>query len=119
MIAAIIVGIIAGWLAGKLVDGVGFGLIGDLILGLIGGLIGGAIFGSPSGMIGAIVVATIGAAHDGEKPTGEGRQVQINRAPRLLTARARGIVGGRLIPSFCILETNVVRFIPRRPAAPF
>jgi uncharacterized membrane protein YeaQ/YmgE (transglycosylase-associated protein family) len=28
---------------------------------LVGGFIGGAIFGSPNGMIGAIVVATIGA----------------------------------------------------------
>lgn len=62
----IVVGIIAGWLAGKLIRGRGFGLIGDLVLGLLGGLVGGQIFGAlgipgPSGLIGAIVVATVGA----------------------------------------------------------
>ncbi|MGC1679455.1 MAG: GlsB/YeaQ/YmgE family stress response membrane protein [Candidatus Binataceae bacterium] len=67
MIGAIIIGIIAGWLAGKLVRGKGYGIFGDLILGLVGGLIGGWIIRGifnvpgPSGVIGAIVVATIGA----------------------------------------------------------
>jgi uncharacterized membrane protein YeaQ/YmgE (transglycosylase-associated protein family) len=66
MIGAIIVGIIAGWLAGKLVRGEGFGLIGDLVLGLLGGLLCGSLFRAlnvpgPSGVIGTIAVATIGA----------------------------------------------------------
>src|SRR5256886_17548723 len=67
IIAWIIVGLIAGWLAGMLMKGSGYGLIGDLILGLIGALIGGWLFSlilpsaEPSGLIGSIIVATIGA----------------------------------------------------------
>jgi len=67
IIAWIIVGLIAGWLAGLIMKGGGYGLIGDLILGLIGALIGGWLFSlilpsaEPSGLIGSIIVATIGA----------------------------------------------------------
>src|SRR5207244_5828729 len=66
-IAWIIVGLIAGWLAGLIMKGGGYGLIGDLILGLIGALIGGWLFSiilpsaEPTGLIGSIIVATIGA----------------------------------------------------------
>jgi len=67
IIAWIIVGLIAGWLAGVIMKGGGYGLIGDLILGLIGALVGGWLFSlilpsaEPSGLIGSIIVATIGA----------------------------------------------------------
>jgi len=67
IIAWIIVGLIAGWLAGMLMKGSGYGLIGDLVLGLIGALVGGWLFSiilpsaEPSGLIGSIIVATIGA----------------------------------------------------------
>ena len=66
-IAWIIVGLIAGWLAGMIMKGGGYGLIGDLILGLIGALVGGWLFSlilpsaERSGLIGSIIVATIGA----------------------------------------------------------
>jgi uncharacterized membrane protein YeaQ/YmgE (transglycosylase-associated protein family) len=66
MLGAIIIGILAGWLAGKVVRGRGFGLIADLVLGLIGGVIGRWVFQQlaiqgPSGALGALVVATVGA----------------------------------------------------------
>ncbi len=67
IIAWIIVGLIAGWLAGLIMKGGGYGLIGDLILGLIGALLGGWLFSlimpsaEPTGLIGSIIVATIGA----------------------------------------------------------
>src|SRR5256712_13109772 len=67
IIAWIIVGLIAGWLAGLIMKGGGYGLIGDLVLGLIGALVGGWLFSlilpsaEPSGLIGSIIVAPIGA----------------------------------------------------------
>ena len=67
IIAWIIVGLIAGWLAGVIMKGGGYGLIGDLILGLNGALVGGWLFSlimpsaEPTGLIGSIIVATIGA----------------------------------------------------------
>jgi uncharacterized membrane protein YeaQ/YmgE (transglycosylase-associated protein family) len=63
----IIVGLIAGWLAGQIMKGSGYGLIGDLVLGLVGAIVGGWLFGliapaaEPSGFLGSIIVATIGA----------------------------------------------------------
>ncbi len=67
LIAWIIVGLLAGWLTGMLMKGSGYGLLGDLLLGLIGSIVGGWLFGlilpaaEPSGLIGSIIVATIGA----------------------------------------------------------
>jgi uncharacterized membrane protein YeaQ/YmgE (transglycosylase-associated protein family) len=67
LIAWIIVGLLAGWLAGIVMKGSGYGLVGDLLLGLIGAVVGGWLFGlilpsaEPSGLIGSIIVATIGA----------------------------------------------------------
>jgi uncharacterized membrane protein YeaQ/YmgE (transglycosylase-associated protein family) len=61
----IIIGIAAGWLAGQIVKGGSFGLIGDLVVGVIGGVIGGYLLGQagifPSGILGSIITATIGA----------------------------------------------------------
>lgn len=67
IIAWIVVGLIAGWLAGQIMKGSGYGVIGDVVLGLVGAIVGGWLFGllgpsaEPSGFLGSIVVATIGA----------------------------------------------------------
>jgi uncharacterized membrane protein YeaQ/YmgE (transglycosylase-associated protein family) len=67
IIAWIIIGLVAGWLAGQIMKGSGYGLVGDLVLGLVGAIVGGWLFGlvapaaEPSGFLGSIVVATIGA----------------------------------------------------------
>ena len=67
IIAWIIIGLVAGWLAGQIMNGSGYGLVGDLVLGLVGAIVGGWLFGlvapaaEPSGFLGSIVVATIGA----------------------------------------------------------
>jgi uncharacterized membrane protein YeaQ/YmgE (transglycosylase-associated protein family) len=58
--------VIAGWLAGKIVEGSGFGLIGDMAVGIVGALIGSWLMPRlgihlASGMLSAIIVATIGA----------------------------------------------------------
>ena len=62
----IIVGIIAGWLAGKVTRGGGFGLIGDIAIGIVGAFIGSWLMPQlgihlASGIVSAILVATIGA----------------------------------------------------------
>ena len=61
----ILIGIVAGWLAGQIVKGRGMGVIVDLIVGIIGALLGGWLFGllgmASSGLIGQLVVATVGA----------------------------------------------------------
>ena len=66
LLIMLLVGLVAGWLAGQLVAGGGFGLIPDIAIGIVGALIGtwllpllGIRIGS--GMINAIIVATIGA----------------------------------------------------------
>ncbi|HEV8468345.1 MAG TPA: GlsB/YeaQ/YmgE family stress response membrane protein [Candidatus Limnocylindria bacterium] len=47
--------------------GSGYGLIGDLVLGLVGAVVGGWLVGlvapaaEPTGFLGSIIVATIGA----------------------------------------------------------
>jgi uncharacterized membrane protein YeaQ/YmgE (transglycosylase-associated protein family) len=65
MIWFLIVGIVSGWLAGVVSRGGGFGLWGDLITGIVGAYVGGFLFNmmgiSAYGMIGSIVVSTIGA----------------------------------------------------------
>lgn len=61
----LIIGLVAGWLAGTLMRGGGFGLVGDLIVGIVGALIGGVLFGAAGvgggGLLGAILMATVGA----------------------------------------------------------
>lgn len=66
LLVILFVGVVAGWLAGHLVRGTGFGLIGDLLVGIVGAFIGdwllprvGVHLGT--GLVGAIVNATIGA----------------------------------------------------------
>jgi uncharacterized membrane protein YeaQ/YmgE (transglycosylase-associated protein family) len=68
LIAWIIIGIVAGWLTGKLMRGAGYGMFVDMIVGLVGALVGGFLSGhlgfggvSQHGLIGSIIIATIGA----------------------------------------------------------
>jgi uncharacterized membrane protein YeaQ/YmgE (transglycosylase-associated protein family) len=46
IITWIIVGAIAGWLAGKVMKGKGFGLVGNIVVGSIGALVGGWLAGA-------------------------------------------------------------------------
>jgi uncharacterized membrane protein YeaQ/YmgE (transglycosylase-associated protein family) len=61
----LIVGVLAGWLAGVLVKGEGFGLLGDMLIGIIGAYVGGFLFRalglSAHGMLGNIIMSTLGA----------------------------------------------------------
>jgi uncharacterized membrane protein YeaQ/YmgE (transglycosylase-associated protein family) len=67
LLVILLVGLIAGWLAGRIVEGGGFGLIGDIAVGIVGALIGSWLLPRlgihiASGIVSAIIVATIGAA---------------------------------------------------------
>ncbi len=62
----IVVGLVAGWLAGQVMKGGGYGIIVDIILGILGGVLGGWLFGvlgiwPGGGIVGAIIVALVGA----------------------------------------------------------
>jgi uncharacterized membrane protein YeaQ/YmgE (transglycosylase-associated protein family) len=66
LIEWLVVGLIAGWLAGQVMKGGGYGPLVDLLLGMAGGVLGGWIFRlvgffPASGILGAIIVAFIGA----------------------------------------------------------
>lgn len=65
LLAALVVGAIAGWLAGLLFRGRGFGLAGNIVIGIVGAVIGGFAFDAigirAENILGAIVMATIGA----------------------------------------------------------
>lgn len=59
------IGLIAGWLAGQITKGEGFGFWGNLLIGVLGSYIGSWVFTllnlNAYGMIGQILMATIGA----------------------------------------------------------
>jgi uncharacterized membrane protein YeaQ/YmgE (transglycosylase-associated protein family) len=62
----ILIGLAAGWLAGQVMKGSGFGVLGDIVVGVIGSLLGGFIFSElgiwpGGGLVGSLIVATIGA----------------------------------------------------------
>lgn len=61
----ILIGIAAGWLAGQIMKGGGYGLVGDLVFGVIGAFVGGHVLGwlgiGAGGLIGSLIVATVGA----------------------------------------------------------
>jgi uncharacterized membrane protein YeaQ/YmgE (transglycosylase-associated protein family) len=61
----IIIGILAGFLASKIVKGSGMGILLDLLVGVVGSVIGGWVFTllglAAYGLIGQLVMATIGA----------------------------------------------------------
>ena len=62
----LLIGLAAGWLSGQLMGTGDRGLIGDLIVGVIGALVGGFLFRFVgivvgAGLLGSLVVATVGA----------------------------------------------------------
>ena len=61
----IIIGILAGFIAGKIVKGHGMGALMDLLVGIVGSVLGGWIFTllglAAYGLIGQLVMATVGA----------------------------------------------------------
>jgi uncharacterized membrane protein YeaQ/YmgE (transglycosylase-associated protein family) len=61
----LLIGLIAGWLAGLLTKGKGLGLVNDLIVGVLGAFLGGLLFWviglSATGLIGSLIMATVGA----------------------------------------------------------
>ena len=66
LLASVVVGLFGGWLAGIVIGKGRHGLLGDLSLGLVGGCIAVWIYqavglAAQAGVIGAIVVALIGA----------------------------------------------------------
>ena len=66
ILVILLVGLIAGWLAGRIVEGGGFGVIGDIAIGVVGAFIGSWLLPRlgihiASGVVSAIIVATIGA----------------------------------------------------------
>ncbi len=66
VIAWAVVGLLAGFMAGLVFKGSGFGLLVDLVVGLAGAFAGGFILSlvgiaGPTGFIGSVVVAVMGA----------------------------------------------------------
>ena len=65
MIMAILIGALAGFLAGRILRGEGYGAIGNIVLGILGGFTGNFLFGlaglGPTGILGEIIAATVGA----------------------------------------------------------
>ncbi len=61
----LLIGLAAGWIASLIMKGSGSGLIINLLVGLVGGLLGGwltSLFGwFPTGTIGTLISAIIGA----------------------------------------------------------
>jgi uncharacterized membrane protein YeaQ/YmgE (transglycosylase-associated protein family) len=66
LLVILVVGLAAGWLAGQIVQGTGFGIVGDLVIGTIGAFIGSWLLPQlglhlGTGIVAAILNATIGA----------------------------------------------------------
>lgn len=64
-LAFLFIGLLAGWLAGKIMHGGGFGLVGNLVVGTVGALVGGFIAQMGDvrvyGFAGRVGAATLGA----------------------------------------------------------
>ena len=66
LIFFLLIGLAAGWLAGRITKGKSYGLVNDLIVGVVGEFLGGILFSliglsGPSGLIGSLITATVGA----------------------------------------------------------
>lgn len=65
LVSFLLIGLAAGWLAAQFTKGGSFGLVYDMILGVIGSFVGGILFWvlglSTTGLIGNLIMATIGA----------------------------------------------------------
>jgi len=67
LLIAVLIGAVAGWLAGVIMKSNSNGVLVNIILGIAGGFVGAWLFkvlgvSIGSGLIGAIITATIGAA---------------------------------------------------------
>ena len=62
---SLLIGGVAGWLASRIMKSAGNGVFVNIFLGLIGGLVGGWVFSllglAAYGIIGELIVATVGA----------------------------------------------------------
>ena len=61
-----LIGLVAGWLAGQVMQGGGYGTVGDIVIGVLGAVVGGVVFrlaglSAGGGLLGSLIVATIGA----------------------------------------------------------
>ena len=65
LIMALVIGGVAGWLAGQITRRKGFGVFRNVIIGILGSVLGGLLFDvlhlSAYGIVGELVVATVGA----------------------------------------------------------
>jgi len=66
LLIMLLVGAVAGWLAGKLVTRSGFGLIGNVVVGTLGAVVASLIlprlgFGVEAGWLMSVLQATLGA----------------------------------------------------------
>ncbi len=65
LVIFLVIGGVAGWLAGILKKGDGFGLVGNIVIGTLGAIVGGFVFKffgvSFAGLIGDIITAAAGA----------------------------------------------------------
>ena len=66
LLIAVVIGAIVGWVASLVVKGAGSGLGGDILIGIGGSLIASYLFPAiglniGSGIVGALVAATLGA----------------------------------------------------------
>ena len=65
LVIFLIIGGVAGWLAGIVKKGYGFGLVGNIVIGTLGAIVGGFVFKffgvSFGGFIGDIITAAVGA----------------------------------------------------------
>ena len=65
LVTSLVIGAAAGWLAGKLTRGRGFGALKNILVGIVGAVVGGILFGlagfHQTGLIAALVTATVGA----------------------------------------------------------
>lgn len=61
----IIIGGLAGWIANNVMKGGGQGLLSNIVVGVVGAFVGGWLFGSlnisPSGTVGSLITAIVGA----------------------------------------------------------
>jgi len=66
LLGVLIIGGLAGWIAGLLVKGRGHGIVMNIVVGIVGAFIGTWVFGffglHAGGMVGSLIVATVGAA---------------------------------------------------------
>ena len=65
LIGFLVIGLVAGWLAGLILRDSGMGILKNLVVGVIGAYLGGYLFSAlnirAGGLVGHLVMATVGA----------------------------------------------------------